>query len=257
MGKRIVAENMSVSFKQETGVLPVLADLSLTVEPGEFLSIIGPSGSGKSTLLNAICAQIPYSGKLEVDGQSVGADAPSGIGYLYQKDHFLPWQSILENVAMPLYFKGISRAERNEIAGQALARVGLGKFMHFLPSKVSGGMLKRAALAQLVAYRPALLLMDEAFGSLDVQTSALLEDQFYNLWLEQRPTVIFVTHDPTEAVALGQRVVVFSARPARLIKEFKVDLPLERDVAGLRFSATARELEAEIWQILRGEVQLE
>ena len=181
----------------------------------------------------------------------------SVVSNLYQKDHFLPWQTILDNVAMPLYFRGASEAERKDIARSALAQVGLSKFENFLPSRVSGGMLKRAALAQIVAYKPEILLMDEAFGSLDIQTGVLLEEQFYQLWREYRPTVLFVTHDPAEALALAQRVLVFSARPAKLLKEYRVEFPLEREIMTTRFSSAARDMVGEIWSILRSEVTLE
>lgn len=256
MGVAVEARGVSVAFTQKSSALSALSDVSLTIEPGEFVSIIGPSGCGKSTFLNAICAQSPYTGSLKVDGVPVAEAPPPGTGYLFQKDHLLPWRSVIANVQMPLEFRGLPLGQRTEIAEQALRRVGLHEFRHYLPSQISGGMLKRAALAQVLTYHPQLLLMDEAFGALDAQTRTLLETEFYSLWREEGQTVLFVTHDLTEAVCMAQRVVVLSARPGRIIGDYKVNLPVDRSVAEARFSAEVRELELEIWERLRGEVTL-
>lgn len=255
-GKSVTAESVSVDFRRGNAALSVLESIDLAVQPGEFLSIIGPSGCGKSTFLNVISGQTPYNGKVFVGDDLVRGRPEPGLGYLPQRDHFLPWRTIIDNVAMPLQFRGIRRKDRHERALQALERVGLRDFAKYLPSQLSGGMMKRAALAQVITLQPQLLLMDEAFGALDAQTRTLLQDEFYALWRDDRRTVIWVTHDLTEAVCLAQRVVVMSSRPGRILQEFTVNLPIDRSVTDIRFTDEARELEREIWEVLRDEVQL-
>jgi NitT/TauT family transport system ATP-binding protein len=252
----VEARDVSVAFGSQQAPLPVLDRFTLSILPGEFVAIIGPSGCGKSTFLNAITAQVPYTGTLLVSGQAVGDNPPPDVGYLFQRDHLLPWRSVIRNTQLPLEFRGMPLQQRTAAARAALTKVGLGDFAGYYPHQLSGGMLKRAALAQVLCYRPKLLLMDEPFGALDAQTRTLLETEFYSLWLETRQTVLFVTHDLTEAVSLAQRVIVMSARPGRIIGDFRVDLPVERNIAEVRFSAPVRDLEMQIWELLRREVTL-
>src|SRR5262249_29668505 len=189
-------------------------------------AIVGPSGCGKSTLLNVAAGLLtPPEGETRVFG-----DRLQGINrhaaYLFQQDALLPWRSVLDNVTLGLIFRGVARSEAAELARHYIARVGLGGFEDRFPHQLSGGMRKRVALAQSWIVEPRILLMDEPFGALDVQTRQIMENELLDLWQESRQTVLFITHDLEEAIALADRVVVISAGPAARIKgDYAVSLP--------------------------------
>jgi len=254
-------------------------DVTLAVAEGEFVSVVGPTGCGKSTLLNVAAGLLaPSSGAVRVFGQPLqGINARAG--YMFQSESLMPWRTALGNVMAGLEFRGVPDAER--LAEDWLRRVGLGGFGNRYPHQLSGGMRKRTSLAQTLALDPDIILMDEPFSALDVQTRQLMENEVLELWAGgpgsgfagpdrspaggparravggqgKRKAVLFITHDLDEAIAMSDRVVVLSAGPAsRPIGEFRVDLDRPRDVAEVRNSERFVELHRAIWAVLRDEV---
>jgi sulfonate transport system ATP-binding protein len=230
-------------------------DASLTVQDGEFVALVGPTGCGKSTLLNVAAGLLPPTeGEAHVFGERLNG-LNGRAGYLFQADALFPWRTALDNVAAGLEFRGVARSEARERAMQWLQRVGLAMHAAKYPHEMSGGMRKRAALAQTWILEPHMLLMDEPFSALDVQTRQLMENELLALWSQDRRCVLFVTHDLEEAIALADRVVVLSAGPAsRPIAEFTVDLPRPRDVQEIGLHPHFVELHAAIWRALKQEV---
>jgi NitT/TauT family transport system ATP-binding protein len=228
---------------------------TLTVADGEFVALVGPTGCGKSTLLNVAAGLMtPTSGRVEVFGEPL-----RGInrlaGYLFQSDALFPWRNALDNVATGLEFRGETRDAARSRARDWLQRVGLAQHATKYPHELSGGMRKRVALAQMFVLQPKLLLMDEPFSALDVQTRQLMENELLELWAQDRRSVLFVTHDLEEAIALADRVVVLAAGPAtRPIAEFAVDLPRPRDVQEVSLQPRFVELHGQIWHALKTEV---
>ncbi|CAD5373483.1 taurine transporter subunit; ATP-binding component of ABC superfamily [Rubrivivax sp. A210] len=231
-------------------------DVSLAVAAGEFVSVVGPTGCGKSTLLNVAAGLLaPSAGAVQVFGQPL-AGINARAGYMFQAESLMPWRSALANVMAGLEFRGrLSAAEARAQAEDWLRRVGLGAFGGRYPHQLSGGMRKRVALAQVLALDPDIILMDEPFSALDIQTRQLMENELLDLWQGRRKAVLFITHDLDEAIALADRVLVLSAGPAsRPIGEFRVDLPRPRDVAEIKTQPRFIELHAAIWAVLRDEV---
>jgi NitT/TauT family transport system ATP-binding protein len=230
-------------------------DTSLAVQPGEFVSVVGPTGCGKSTLLNVAAGLLePSSGAVRVHGAPLDG-INTRAGYLFQQEALMPWRNALGNVTAGLEFRRVARAEALERANQWLQRVGLAGFGDRYPHQLSGGMRKRVSLAQTLILDPKLLLMDEPFSALDVQTRQLMENELLELWQADRKSVVFITHDLEEAIALSDRVVVLSAGPeTRPIGEYRVDLPRPRDVAEIRLTPRFLELHAEIWRAMKAEV---
>jgi len=232
-----------------------IEDATLVVAPGEFLSVVGPTGCGKSTLLNVAAGLLqPSSGTVSVFGAPL-----SGInrraGYMFQSEALMPWRSALENVLAGLEFRGSKREHTLERGHEWLRRVGLGGFENRYPYELSGGMRKRVALAQTLVLDPDIILMDEPFSALDVQTRQLMENELLELWNAKRRAVLFITHDLDEAIAMSDRVIVLSAGPAtRPIGEFIVNLPRPRDVTGIRSHAHFVALHAQIWEAMKEEV---
>ncbi|MEO7338387.1 MAG: ABC transporter ATP-binding protein [Caldimonas sp.] len=228
-------------------------DVDLTVAAGEFVSVVGPTGCGKSTLLNVAAGLLePSTGTISVFGEPlVGINRRAG--YMFQSESLMPWRSALQNVAAGLQFRGAGDAEA--LAGEWLKRVGLGGFGDRYPHQLSGGMRKRVSLAQTLVLDPDIILMDEPFSALDIQTRQLMENEVLALWAEKRKAVLFITHDLDEAIALSDRVIVLSAGPAsHPIGEFAVDLKRPRDVAEVRTAPRFIELHQAIWSVLREEV---
>ena len=232
-----------------------VGDTTLHVAPGEFVSVVGPTGCGKSTLLNVAAGLLePSAGSIKVFGEPlVGIN--SRAGYMFQAEALMPWRSAISNVAAGLEFKGLSKAEAEREAGEWPKRVGLGGFENRYPHQMSGGMRKRTALAQTLILDPDIILMDEPFSALDVQTRQLMENEVLALWQAKRKAVLFITHDLDEAIAMSDRVVVLSAGPATYpIGEFTIDLERPRDVAEIRTHPRFVELHQQIWSVLRDEV---
>ena len=228
-------------------------DVTLTVGAGEFVSVVGPTGCGKSTLLNVSAGLLaPSSGTVEVFGQPL-AGINARAGYMFQAESLMPWRTALANVMAGLEFRGLPDAR--ERASEWLKRVGLAAFGDRYPHQLSGGMRKRTSLAQTLALDPDIILMDEPFSALDIQTRQLMENEVLALWAAKKKAVLFITHDLDEAIAMSDRVVVLSAGPAsRPIGEFKVDLERPRDVAEVRATPRFVELHQAIWGVLRDEV---
>ena len=228
-------------------------DVTLSVGAGEFVSVVGPTGCGKSTLLNVAAGLLePSSGRIDVFGTPlVGINRRAG--YMFQTESLMPWRTALQNVMAGLEFRGA--ADARDQAEAWLKRVGLGGFGDRYPHQLSGGMRKRTSLAQTLALDPDLILMDEPFSALDVQTRQLMENELLELWSRKRKAVLFITHDLDEAIALSDRVIVLSAGPASFpIGEFAVDLSRPRDVAEVRTAPRFIELHRAIWAVLRDEV---
>ncbi len=228
-------------------------DVSLRVEPGEFVSVVGPTGCGKSTLLNVAAGLLsPGTGTVAVFGQPLQG-LNRRAGYMFQADSLMPWRTALGNVMAGLEFRGVADAAAQAEAW--LRRVGLGGFGGRYPHQLSGGMRKRVSLAQTLALDPDIILMDEPFSALDIQTRQLMENELLALWAEKKKAVLFITHDLDEAIAMSDRVVVLSAGPgSRPIGEFTVDLARPRDVAEIKTTPRFVALHAAIWAVLRDEV---
>jgi NitT/TauT family transport system ATP-binding protein len=237
------------------GLHRVLRDVSLEIAEGTFVAIVGPSGCGKSTLLNLAAGLLaPAEGGVRVFGASLGG-VNRHAGYLFQQDALLPWRTVLDNVRLGLDFRRVAPAEAIAKARSFIARVGLAGFEDRFPYQLSGGMRKRVAIAQSWIVEPRILLMDEPFAALDVQTRQHMENELLGLWQESRKTVLFVTHDLEEAIALADRVVVLTVGPARVKGVYDIDLPRPRDVAEIRLGTDFAALYRRIWSDLRDEVR--
>jgi NitT/TauT family transport system ATP-binding protein len=245
-----------VGTKRGAEAYTAVRDISLTVREGEFLSVVGPTGCGKSTLLNMAAGLIqPSSGRLTVFGRELNGGLNRDASYLFQADALMPWKTAEDNVAAGLLFHGKTKAEAKEIAQEWLVRVGLDGHGRKYPHQMSGGMRKRAGLAQALALNPRILLMDEPFSALDIQTRQLMENELLQLWSADRKSVVFVTHDLEEAISLSDRVVVLSVGPgARIVAEFEIDLERPREVAGIRMTHKFLQLHSAIWDVLKEEV---
>jgi NitT/TauT family transport system ATP-binding protein len=230
-------------------------DVTLAVGAGEFVSVVGPTGCGKSTLLNIAAGLLaPSSGSVTVFGRPL-AGINRRAGYMFQGESLMPWRTALANVRAGLEFRGVAIADATVQAGDWLRRVGLGGFGDRYPHQLSGGMRKRVSLAQTLALDPDIILMDEPFAALDIQTRQLMENEVLDLWASKRKAVLFITHDLDEAIAMSDRVVVLSAGPgSHPIGEFAIDLARPRDVAEVKATPRFVELHAAIWAVLREEV---
>ncbi|NGM88616.1 ABC transporter ATP-binding protein [Parapusillimonas sp. SGNA-6] len=254
----LLLENITCTFASNDGGkvgYTAVKDASLAIAPGEFVSVVGPTGCGKSTLLNVGAGLLaPSSGQVKVFGKPLHG-VNHRAGYMFQGEALMPWRSALSNVTAGLEFAGVPAAEAQERGREWLKRVGLGGFENRYPHQMSGGMRKRAMLAQTLIRDPDVILMDEPFSALDVQTRQLMENEVLDLWMAKRKAVLFITHDLDEAIAMSDRVVVLSAGPAtHPIGEFDIDLPRPRDVAEVRTNPRFVELHKAIWDVLREEV---
>ena len=238
----------------EGKVLTALQDASFSVRRGEFVAIVGPSGCGKTTTLNILSGLTEAtSGDVLLEGREPGM-SKLDIGYVFQQDSVLPWRKVIDNVELGLSLRGVAKAERRRKAEALLTMTGLDAFGQAFPSELSGGMRKWVALAMTLVYEPALLLMDEPFGALDAQTRVVLQDELLRIWNVQKQTVLFVTHDIAESIALADRVIVMTARPARIKKIYDIDLPRPRGAAEARYHKGFDEYYRSIWEDLRPEI---
>ena len=243
-----------ISPKGESTV--ALRDFSMKIYEGDFCAIVGPTGCGKSTTLGMITGlSPPSSGTVAVFNQAVTKIDPN-IGFVFQADAVFPWKSVIENVAVGPIFRGMNKQQAHDKAAEWVRRVGLAGFEHHYPHQLSGGMRKRVALAQTFINEPKILLMDEPFSALDVQTRALMQDELLGLWSENKASVVFVTHDIEEAIALADRVVVLTKGPGRIKSSYDIHLPRPRDVSSARYSPEFIELSKQIWSDLKDEVQI-
>jgi NitT/TauT family transport system ATP-binding protein len=253
----IELRNVTKRFRAPDGsAYTAIRDLSMSVAPGEFCAVVGPTGCGKSTTLSLVAGlEMPSAGEVLVNGEPVTRIRPE-VGFMFQTDAVFPWKSVLANVAAGPMFRGKPRREATELAREWVRRVGLAGFEAYYPHQLSGGMRKRVALAQTLINEPRILMMDEPFSALDAQTRQIMSDELLGLWEIAKPSVIFVTHDLEEAIALADRVVVLTVGPGTVKSEFTVDLPRPRRAQEIRFDPRFVELYEQIWGALRDEVQL-
>ncbi|MDR6293034.1 NitT/TauT family transport system ATP-binding protein [Inquilinus ginsengisoli] len=249
--------NVSRRFVTPDGrMLTALRDFNMTVGRGEFACVVGPTGCGKSTTLNLVTGLArPSAGEVRLMGAPITGIDPS-IGFVFQADALFPWRSVLDNVAAGPLFRGEKKKAAYERARDWIARVGLSKFEGHYPHQLSGGMRKRVALAQTFINEPKILLMDEPFSALDIQTRTLMQDELLALWSGSGASVIFVTHDLEEAVALADKVYVLTAGPATVKAVYDIALPRPRVMSEIRYEPEFIEIARVIWDDLREEVQI-
>jgi NitT/TauT family transport system ATP-binding protein len=230
-------------------------DVSLTVGAGEFVSVVGPTGCGKSTLLNVSAGLLaPSTGSVTVFGEPLKG-INKRAGYMFQAESLMPWRTALDNVMAGLAFHGVPQKDARAQADEWLRRVGLGGFGDRFPHQMSGGMRKRVSLAQTLVLDPDIILMDEPFSALDIQTRQLMENELLALWAAKKKAVLFITHDLDEAIAMSDRVVVLSAGPgSHPIGDFRIDIDRPRDVAEVKMTPRFIDLHQAIWAVLRSEV---
>jgi NitT/TauT family transport system ATP-binding protein len=248
----VVIDRLRISFGAGDQARPAIDALSLEVPPGEFVCILGPSGCGKSTVLNAIAGFMsPSSGSLTVDGDRIakpGADR----GMVFQQPTLFPWKTVLENIAFGPLMSGRAWADAESTARSFMGMVGLLGFEKHYPAQLSGGMQQRVGIARALANYPRVLLMDEPFGALDAQTRAMMQEALLGIWSAFHTTVLFVTHDIDEAVFLGDRVVVMSAGPGRVLADIRVALPRPR-APDIAFSPQFTRIKKQCFDLIRTE----
>jgi NitT/TauT family transport system ATP-binding protein len=249
----VEVEHLTKLFVRGSNRVEAIRDLSLRVADGEFVTIVGPSGCGKSTFLHILGGFVPRDGgTMRVDGRAVDGPGPDR-GMMFQDLALFPWRTVAGNVGWALEVQGRPRAEREATVEKLLALVGLLPFRQHYPNELSGGMRQRVALARVLSFEPGVLLMDEPFGALDAQTRELMQEELQRIWQQARKTVLFVTHDIDEAVYLGDRVVVFTARPGEIKAEIGIALPQPRNIE-LKKDAQFLAYRNTIWDLLREEV---
>jgi NitT/TauT family transport system ATP-binding protein len=247
--------NVSRRFLTPDGKsMTAIRDFTMTVERGEFVAVVGPTGCGKSTTLNLVTGLAkPSAGLVRVMGEPVDGIDPR-IGFVFQTDALFPWRSVIDNVVAGPLFRGVARDEAYASARHWLARVNLAGHETKYPHQLSGGMRKRVSLAQTFINGPQILLMDEPFSALDVQTRVLMHDALLQLWSQSRASVIFVTHDLEEAIALADKVYVLTSGPATVKSVYRIDIPRPRVASEIRYEQRFIELSKTIWNDLREEV---
>ena len=249
--------NVTKRFVTPTGgVMTAIRDVDLEVLPGQFCAIVGPTGCGKSTTLTLTAGlDVPSAGTVSVNGKKVDG-ITKGASFVFQTDALLPWKPVADNVALGPVFRGVAKKEAKEKAKAWLKTVGLSGFEDHYPHQLSGGMRKRVSLAAALINEPSILLMDEPFSALDVQTRAIMSNELLTLWEQSEPSVMFVTHDLEEAIALADKVVVMTAGPGTVKAVYDIDLPRPRGaVQEIRFAPRFLELHHHIWETLRDEVE--
>jgi NitT/TauT family transport system ATP-binding protein len=247
--------NLTKRFFSRDRVIEAIKDISIDIERGEFITMVGPSGCGKSTILNIVSGLMrPTQGAVEVEGVPVQG-VTRDVGYVTQQHNLMPWRTLLDNVAFPLEIAGVPKSERYDHASRLLKMVGLTGFEKSYPHELSGGMRQRGNIVRTLIYSPKVMLMDEPFGPLDAQTRVILQDQLLEIWSHTGVTVIFITHDLQEAIGLGDRVVLLSARPGTIVRIDKVPLARPRDIFRMHDSGEFRDLYDSIWAELERQVR--
>jgi NitT/TauT family transport system ATP-binding protein len=242
------------TYHKDGAPLAILDIERFAAEDGEFITIIGPSGCGKSTFLHIMGGFIAAdSGAIRVYSHDVRGPGPDR-GMMFQEFALFPWKTVAGNVAWGLEEQGKSRREIEPIVQRYLEMTGLAEFRNHYPAELSGGMKQRVALARVLAFDPKVLLMDEPFGALDAQTRETMQEEVMQLWARTRKTIVFVTHDIEEAVYLGDRVIVLSARPGRIKEEVRIDMPRPRELE-IKKSMQCHEYRNHVWDLIRSESQ--
>ncbi len=250
--------NVRKSYKSPTGEnLLALADFSLKVDGGRFVSVVGPSGCGKTTLLRMAAGLVPWDGgEIRLDGDQLTGPSPK-MSMVFQAIGLMPWKSVQSNVALGIQLQAHRRnltAQETDLVGATLAMVGLKGFEHYYPYQLSGGMQQRVGLARALVRQPEILLMDEPFGALDAQTRAVLQDELLSLWGRVKSTVLFITHDLDEAIYLSDLVVIMGRRPGRIKQVLEVKLPHPRYSYDARAEAGFAHLRSIAWQSIKEEL---
>ncbi|MGH7042019.1 MAG: ABC transporter ATP-binding protein [Acetobacteraceae bacterium] len=254
-GLAISLQNVTKHFFKHDRRITALSDVSLDIPRGSFVSIVGPSGCGKSTILDLVAGfEAPTSGHVRYAGREVRGISV-GIGYLTQHDTLLPWRNVWDNVRLPLDIQarrrgGRAAAPARERVAWAIQLVGLTGFEHHLPTELSGGMRKRAALAQVLVYARETVLMDEPFAALDFQMRLQMQAELLHIWSTERRTIVFVTHDIEEAIALSDQIIIVSRRPGRIRDIVPTGLPRPRDPVNVRFLPQFQDLYQRVWSQL-------
>jgi NitT/TauT family transport system ATP-binding protein len=249
---RITARHLGMRFQLGGGALVALDDVNLRVAEREFCCIVGPSGCGKTSFLRILAGlELQTSGELQLE---VSDPRRPLTAMVFQEQSIFPWMTVEQNVGYGLRMRGVHRTVRREIVAHYVEKVGLTRFAKAYPHQLSGGMKQRASVARAFATDPQILLMDEPFASVDEQTRVLLQEELLRVWESDRKTVVYITHSIDEAIVLGDRVLVMSARPGRIKAEIQVDLPRPRSVYELKSTPAFAELVARVWEPLRQEV---
>jgi NitT/TauT family transport system ATP-binding protein len=254
---RIEITHLTKRFMTRSGEpFTAIRDVTLTVEPGQFCAIVGPTGCGKSTTLGQVSGlERPSAGSVRVGGRDVRG-VTEGVSFMFQADALFPWKNVLGNVMIGPVLNGMAKKDAIALARDWLRRVGLSGFEDRYPHQLSGGMRKRVAMAAALINAPRILLMDEPFGALDVQTKAIMQTELLGLWEQMRPSVLFITHDLDEAVALADRVLIMTSSPGSIKQSFDIDLPRPRgEVQAIRHERRFLELQDQIWSSLKDEVE--
>ncbi|WP_313629609.1 ABC transporter ATP-binding protein [Pseudomonas sp.] len=247
--------DVSKSFTVKGVAKQASHSINLSIRQGEVVTVVGPSGCGKSTLLNMVAGLFaPTTGQVIYDGKPV-TGINGRTGYMTQSDHLLPWRDVAANIAVPLEIRGLPKAERQSRVQELVKLVGLEGFERSYPSQLSGGMRKRAALARLLAYDPETLLMDEPFAALDAQLRMRMQTELFRLSRRLNKTVMFVTHDLDEAVALGDRCLIFAGRPGTIVKDVPIPLGDERNILQLRKDPGYHQLCGDLWDFMSPSLQ--
>lgn len=259
MGERepvVSFDGVGVGFRAPGGgITEALRGIDLDIHPNEFVCVVGPSGCGKTTLLRLCTGLIrPTAGRLLYKGRPV-TGVNTDAGFVTQDSNLYPWRTLIENVEFPLENLGLSRERRRQEASRLLDLMGLTGFEHHYPYQLSGGMQKRGAIARTMVYDPDVILMDEPFGPLDAQTRMLLQHELLKLWSQKRKTILFITHDLVEAIALADRVILMTRRPGMIKEVFEVTLPRPRNVFEIHAQPGFAELYARIWDHFKVEIR--
>jgi NitT/TauT family transport system ATP-binding protein len=252
---RIVIRDLAKTFREDGREVAAVQDVSLEILHQEFVAIVGPSGCGKSTILNMIGGLVaPSAGRVTIDATPVAGRVPPNVGYVFQKDTVFPWRTVARNIATGLEYRGVPRAEVERRVRDAVTLAGLGGFEEAFPATLSGGMRQRVALMRTLVVEPEILLMDEPFGALDTHTKLNLHAELLALWEARHQTVVFVTHDLSEAITLADRIVVMTRRPGRVKLVHEVKLPRPRDVIQLRETDEYAHQYGRLWHVLGEEL---
>ncbi|HEY7320417.1 MAG TPA: ABC transporter ATP-binding protein [Candidatus Binatia bacterium] len=253
----IQVENVSKLFRTPAeGAISALQNITLNIPDGAFVTVVGPSGCGKSTLLKLIAGfSPPSSGRILCQGQEVRG-LNTKVGYVPQESKLFPWLTVEENVGFGLDSKRYPRAKRNDQVQQFINLAGLAGFEKYYPAQLSGGMSKRASIVRALAYEPAVILMDEPFGPLDAQTRMVLQDELLKIWEQKRQTIVFVTHDLVEAVALADRVVVITHRPGQIKDIINVPMGRPRNIFEIHREPGFDQAYERLWNIFRHELRI-
>ena len=248
--------NVSKTYYSRGRIVSALNDVTLPVEQGSFTTIIGPSGCGKSTLLKILAGiSRPYEGRLTYKGREI-TSINSDIGFVTQDSNLFPWLTLAENVELALKIRGVPKDQRAQAAQKFIDTMQLTGFEAYYPFELSGGMQKRGSIIRTLIYNPEVILMDEPFGPLDAQTRLILQDELLRVWDKDKKTILFVTHDLTEAIALSDKVVLLTGRPGTVKRIFDIPLPRPRNVFEIHSEPGFREAYHEVWQYFRSEIKV-